>query len=387
MSWTLDGRPVRRVLVTRLRYLGDIAMATVVPAALRRGDPGLELGFLCEAAYAPLLTGQPDLTRVHALGARRRGPDAAARRAGHDGGETGRAGGTLAMVRELRDARYDLAVDLFFNPRSAWLLRLAGIPARIGGATSASRRWLYTHRATAPPIAERPRFHAAAGGGLGEHLGRLGPLRHGDGRPFLDWFEDMVPPGTAAPRVARPPLGPRLRAMLAGLGARPGGYLLLAPAATWPAKEWPAEHWRTLAALLADAGRIVVVLSPPGGPGRWAPLAAAIPGGCGGLLAPLPLADALAVVGAARALVSVDGGVMHAAVAMGIPTVALFGPTDPAIWFPYGELGPYRVLAIRPHCHPCDRHSCDRFVCLPDLAPARVFDAVAAIVADVRGGA
>jgi ADP-heptose:LPS heptosyltransferase len=84
------------------------------------------------------------------------------------------------------------------------------------------------------------------------------------------------------------------------------------------------------------------------------------------------LTDALAVVAAAGQLVSVDGGIMHAAVAMGVPTVALFGPTDPGAWFPYERLGPYRVLATRPHCHPCGLHACDAFICLPDLDPATV---------------
>ena len=79
MSWELAGRQLDRVLIGRLRYLGDVAMSTVVLAALRRGDPQLELGYLCEAPYAPLLTAHPDLARVHALAVRRRGADAKAR--------------------------------------------------------------------------------------------------------------------------------------------------------------------------------------------------------------------------------------------------------------------------------------------------------------------
>ena len=140
MSWRLDGRPLRRVLVTRLRYLGDIAMATVVLQALRRGDPTLELGFLCEAGHAPLLADHPLLQRVHALGSRRRGRDATQRAAQQAAAAPAAARGTLGTAWELRRTGYDLAVDLFFNPRSAWLLRLAGIPARIGGTTSRSRR-------------------------------------------------------------------------------------------------------------------------------------------------------------------------------------------------------------------------------------------------------
>jgi ADP-heptose:LPS heptosyltransferase len=72
---------------------------------------------------------------------------------------------------------------------------------------------------------------------------------------------------------------------------------------------------------------------------------------------------------------------MHAAVAMRIPTVALFGPTDPRLWFPYERLGPYRVLATRPACHPCHRHTCDAWICLPELPVSDVAAAVAGLPA------
>jgi ADP-heptose:LPS heptosyltransferase len=379
MSWEIDGRPVRRLLVTRLRYLGDIAMSTVVLAALRRGDPQLEIGYLCEEGFGPLLAGHPDVHRLHLLRSRRGGADAKARTR-TDGPATG-ARGAAPMVLALRGTRYDLAVDLFFNPRSAWLLRLAGIPRRIGGTTG-SRRRLYTHLALAPPPGAGPDFARVAPGGLGDHLARLAPLRHRpSGRGALDWLTDTFAPGELRPRVATPAIaGTRVETLLGGLGTAAGGYTLLAPAATWPTKAWPAPHWRDLArGLVAAADRPVVVLCPPSGPDGLPGLAAAIPVGRGGLLPPLPLVDALRVVGGAARLVSADGGIMHAGVAMAVPTVALFGPTDPALWFPYEGFGPFRVLATRPPCSPCHRHQCDAFICLPDLRPAAVLAAVAAL--------
>jgi heptosyltransferase-1 len=207
-------------------------------------------------------------------------------------------------------------------------------------------------------------------------------LRHRpSGRPFLDWLVDAFAPGELRPRVNTPAIaGSPVESLLAGLGATAGAYTLLAPAATWPTKAWPAPHWRDLAQGLVAAGEpVTVVLCPPGGSEGLPGLAAAIPPGRGGLLPPLPLADALRVVGGAARLVSADGGIMHASVAMGVPTVALFGPTDPALWFPYEGLGPFRVLATRPPCSPCHRHACDAFICLPDLLPAAVLAAVAAL--------
>ena len=388
MSWLLDDRPLRAILVTRLRYLGDVAMATVVPEVLRRGDAQLDLGFLCEEAHAPVLAGQPSLRRVHVLRTRRRSEDARARAASADprtiavapilpedcepagGAHVGLPHGGGGMVRELRTARYDLAVDLLFNPRSALLLRLGGAGARIGGRAGWRRR-LYTHLAGPEALDADPALRRLAPGGLGDHLSRLAPLRHGPpGLPFLAWYRQEYAGGPARPRVARPPLGQgAARRALTALGvAGGGGYVLLAPGATWPAKEWPVARWERLIALLAERqGRPIVLLSPPLRAELYAPLAAAVPAGRGGLLPPLPLVEVLRAVGGATALVTVDGGIMHAAVAMGRPTVALFGPTDPAIWFPYPGRPDQRVLLTAPACHPCDRHDCGAFVCLPSL--------------------
>ena len=84
------------------------------------------------------------------------------------------------------------------------------------------------------------------------------------------------------------------------------------------------------------------------------------------LLAPAPLRQFLSLIAAARAVVTVDGAVAHAAVALGRPTVALFGPTDPTVWFPYAPFGPYRVVHARTRCGACagraGAHDCMRAI-------------------------
>jgi ADP-heptose:LPS heptosyltransferase len=158
-------------------------------------------------------------------------------------------------------------------------------------------------------------------------------------------------------------------------------YILFAPGATWASKHWPVEHWLTLTRLLVERSQLPqVVLAPPGGD-RFKAIGDSLPSGQGGMLPELALADALRVVGGAALVISVDGGIMHAAVAMGRATLALFGPTSPSIWFPYEASGLFRVLATRPSCHPCDRLECDEFICLPDLTPATVADTAAELLA------
>ena len=80
---------------------------------------------------------------------------------------------------------------------------------------------------------------------------------------------------------------------------------------------------------------------------------------------------------AAAAVVAVDGGIVHAAVALGRPTIALFGPTVPPIWFPYETFGPYRVLHAGVSCGDCDRVQCASRKCMTALAPLDVHAALA----------
>jgi heptosyltransferase-1 len=367
MTWLVGDKPVSALLVTRLRYLGDVVMSTVVCEALRAGDPQLRIGYLCEAAHGEILADQPHISRLHLLGVARRGADARARGTTATTNRAGDANGVLRgwpMIRELRRARYDAAVDLFFNPRSAWLLWMSGIGVRIGG-TRRWRRHLYTHTVLRDDVNEAaPQLPLLAPGGLGEHMCRLAPLTHAEsGQDFLSWIGDHFAPGQ---------LRPQLRSTATPLsGAEP--YFVLAPGATWPAKEWSVEQWRGLVQALASApGPRLKILIPPGRTAQWGGLAAGLPASRVEVLPEMSLPAIKDLLAGAAALVSVDGGVMHMAVALGRPTLALFGPTDPEIWFPYESMGPFRVVALAPDCHPCDRHHCDAFVCLPELSVARV---------------
>ena len=103
-----------RILVTRLRYLGDVILTTPAVAALKSRYPEARIGYLTEESFAPVLEGNPHIDEIVTT-----------------------AGGFLATVTNIRKRRYTAAIDLFYNPRSAWLLYLARIPVRVGG----TRRW------------------------------------------------------------------------------------------------------------------------------------------------------------------------------------------------------------------------------------------------------
>jgi len=355
-----------------------VVMATPLLEVLRKGDPDLRLGFLAEKGHGQVLQGHPCLTHLHLLETPRRGSDARAR-ASASGDDQLQGLSPFEMLFSLRDKQYDLVVDLFFNPRSAWLLRLAGIPQRISG-TRGSRRLLYSHNII--PSLSPGRFKElfdAVPGGMGEHLGRLAPLVHVEsGLDFLSWFQREYKGVNLGPNLPRefwlPKTPEYLESFADFFSNKP---IVLAPGATWSSKEWPVSHWgKLIEGLLDQTDRPLLVVQPPGNGTSWADLGLKIPASRGGLMPVLDLSEVLGVLSHAGVLVSVDGGVMHTAVGLGIPTIGLFGPTDPNLWFPYSNAGPFCVLTSEAHCAPCHLHQCDNFICLPDLKPGQVLESV-----------
>jgi ADP-heptose:LPS heptosyltransferase len=109
--------------------------------------------------------------------------------------------------------------------------------------------------------------------------------------------------------------------------------VILHPGAGSAAKVWPG--FPALARRLRDAAWPLVVVA---GPADRAAVAAVLAAGIGdGLIArEWALPRLAALFAEARALVGHDSGLSHLAAAVGCPTLALFGPTDPRVWAPVG---------------------------------------------------
>jgi ADP-heptose:LPS heptosyltransferase len=95
------------------------------------------------------------------------------------------------------------------------------------------------------------------------------------------------------------------------------------------------------------------------------------------LLPVLPLRQLASVQQHLRVFVSNDCGVMHLAVAAGTPTIGLFGPSQPRIWFPYHQSGGHLALWHEIECRPCHKNFCPlgHLDCQNKLLPERVLAA------------
>lgn len=286
-----------RILVTRLRFLGDIVLSTPLLDTLRERFPEARIEYLALAPHAEVLRGHPSVDQLHVLPA------------------SPAFGDLLAAVRALRRGpRIDWAIDLFSNPRSAVIVALSGALNRVGSARGVRSR-VYQHRR------RRPEGNRSA---IRHHLDKLVPLL-GELPP-----ERPTSLGVDPKRI--------------GQGTWSGfeGFTLVHPGSTWPEKAWLQERWPALIRAL-DPGRFgkIAVISPPGDRAVGERVAAT----AGVALVPeLSIPELSSLLTTARCYVGNDGGVLHMAVAHGVPTVGLFGPTEPDIWFPYERFGPFKVV-------------------------------------------
>jgi lipopolysaccharide heptosyltransferase I len=290
--------PPPSVLVVRLGALGDIVHALPLAAALRAAAPASRIDWLVDVRHRAILDHVDGLDAVIAIDTRRAaGPT-----------------GVVPVVRRLRAAAYDVAVDAQGLIKSALLAHLAGARRVVGLATRHLReppaRWAYDD--TVVPAGVHVVDKAIA---LARALGAP------DGPPRFA----LRPAATDAVERARRSLG-----LTAG---QP--FVVLNPGAAWPNKRWPADRFGALARRVhARHGWPSVVTWGPGEERLAAEVvAAAHAGGPAGIAAAAPptaLGELIALVAAARLVVSGDTGPLHLAAAVGTPIVGLYGPTDPA---------------------------------------------------------
>ena len=334
----MSDRP-EKILALQFKYFGDAVMLSPALRALRAQYPHSEIHLLAPEDTAPLFAQLSWLTQVWAMPRRR-----------------GRAtlGLTWPMLRALRRERFDRSVDFATNDRGAILSRLIGAKERLGWDEPGGflgRKYCYTHRVAPPadPVHESARLaHLLAGW-------RVPP-------PASLRAEIRADPALAA---AAQKVLPFDRAVCCHV------------ASSQPKKEWPLAHWAEFHRLATATGRQLVFTTARGRREaalmeeltKLAPQASVLP-----LIADLPLF--LAVLARAGMFISGDTGPLHFAAGLGVPTISLYGPTDPARWAPLGE----RHQVLTGGTCDCDRHGAVCTAprpCLAEIPPQRVAAALA----------
>jgi lipopolysaccharide heptosyltransferase II len=344
----------RRILLVRLRLIGDVVFTTPLIRAIRRQLPDAHLAYLVEPAALPVIRGNPHLSEI--VVAPRRGGVA-------------RIVDDVRLAARLRRHRFDVAVDLHGGPRAAWLTWASGAPMRIG-YRSTGRRWMYTHAVErAPDLGPR---HSVL-----NQWDLLAPLGIGPADPARDAIE-IVPDPDAVVEVDR-----RLREL--GIDAAHELAVVHVSAGN-PFRRWPAESFVELVVRLASADRrrrILLTSGPSDRPAARRVAEAARARLDGAEQVPetgdFGLAELRALVDRAAVYIGGDSGPLHVASASTTPIVGLFGPTLAERSMPWRDArwSAEAVDAGPLPCRPCNQRECvtHDFRCLTSIAAQQVVDA------------
>lgn len=347
-----------RILLVRLRLIGDVVLTTPLLSALKSAFPLARLTYVVEPQAAPIVARNPHLEAV-VVAPRRRGW----RRVADD----------VRIAAGLRRQRFDVAIDLHGGPRSAWLVYASGAPRRVG-YTIAGRTWMYTD------AVDRPR------GLRGRHsvenqwdlIARLHPSLARRPRRDTDPVE-MPDDPTAAAKVAE-----RLRAASLDQTAT---LVVIHVGAGNEFRRWPEEAFAELVAglMATDTNRRIILTTGAGQTAtartvldRAAGLAA-LPDGAVVAMCDLGLDELRALVGRAALFIGNDSGPMHIAATTPTPIVGLYGPTLAGTWAPWRDPSAVSELVDNGPlpCRPCDQRKCEPgdFRCLRRLPATRVIEA------------
>lgn len=341
----------RRILIIRLSALGDVMMASGLIPSLRQTYPDAHIAWLTETPAAPLIRQHPLLDEVIVWPRNQWQKLWRERRFAALWQEMKR------FRRELRERRFDLALDAQGLLKSGLWGWLSGAPRRIGLRAREGAQWLATERLD-PPSKADPRIGAEYRA-LARYVGAPDEAYQLDLR-----FDDAT--------------RQRAREALAALGVQ-GPFAVLCPFTTRPQKHWFEDRWSALAERLAMHGITPVLLGGPADREAAARICAAAPSVVD-LAGRLPLDQSVALIADAGLLIGVDTGLTHAGSAYRIPTVALFGSTRP-----YADADSPRtaILYDALPCSPCRRNpTCDgRFDCMRAHTVDRVFTQAQALLA------
>ena len=336
---------IRRILVSRLRFMGDIILTTPLVSALNEHYPEAKIDYLAEPPYIELLKNNPKISGLISFD----------RKLYSQLSVINSIKAQWKLIRILRQKKYDLAIDLFGIPRSAWLMWLTGAPIRVGGCFR-YRSHLYTycfnHKKNWTTAID---FHQLA-------LNRIGILPALSKPEIfltkneLEWAKNYIDKRGFDPN--KPIIG-------------------IYPGATWPAKIWPIQRFVQLANQIAKnlEGQIFIVVGPDDKSLIEKMFFNQNPKVIVGDL--LNLRKLAAVIYYCDLFISNDCGPMHIAPAVSTPTIGIFGPGDPLVWFPYDRIKGHRVIIKDIDCRPCNQNECSiQHQCMTKISVEEVYISV-----------
>ncbi|MBN2209055.1 MAG: glycosyltransferase family 9 protein [Candidatus Coatesbacteria bacterium] len=355
----------KRFLVIKLGSIGDVVHALPAVSLLRKLYPDAVIDWLVEPKSASILDDFPHISSRIVI-------DTKQWRRAFLRHPLRVLSEIRQLIARLKRARYDASIDLQGLLKSsiwAWVSKSRlrfGFPSRecrerLSARLNNRKCW---HTTDATHVVEKLCSMAWA---TAEELGDAEPAR--ELRPCEDLKWDI-----AVKDVARQQFGEFLKTK----AVRDGDLLVgINPCAGWATKRWSASNFARMirTAQESDDGRRAhfMLLYGPGEEGYAEDVIRHLGDNVGDSVFLAPPSDIpllCAMLDACDVVVSGDTAVLHIAAALGRPTVALFGPSDPARNGPFGNRS--IIVQHRIACGPCYKRECKNMACIKNISPTRV---------------
>lgn len=323
-----------RILIRATNWVGDAVMCIPALHAVRARHPRAHIAILARPWVA-------DIYRAQGLADEILNFEHAGRHKGFAGIER--------LAGELRAQQFDVALLLQNAFEAAWIAKRANIGERIGYARD-GRSWLLTKAVPVPRPGEIPAHETYY---YLELVRRAG---------WLDPAHPQKPPDAAPPSIrlnVSDAARTKAESFLIQAGAKAGTFrVAVAPGAAYgSAKCWPTERYAALADRLAgEFGASVILFGSPGERNVAERIAAQMQHRPVMLAGKTSIGDLPALFSCCQLFVGNDSGAMHVAAAVGLPLVAVFGPTDPFGTRPATER--LTLVQEKVSCSPCFLRHC-----------------------------
>ncbi len=331
-----------KILVRVTNWVGDLVMATPALAGIRKSRPDAEITALVRPPLDMLLTGNPAIDHLMPLD----------RRGKHSG-----PGGLVRAVGDIRGKKFDTAILLQNAFEAALLAFLANIPERIGYATDG--RGILLTKGVKVSNETKKKHQVYYYLDLIEKLG----LKMDGHTPKLYLLREEINSAWE---------------LLNKFGIKKGDIIVgINPGAQYGiAKRWHPERFGQAADRLAKkTGAKVIVFGGHSETDTAGVVQASMKEHAVNLAGKTSLRELMALIKTCSVFITNDSGPMHIAAALDVPTVAVFGSTDPAATGPFNKKS---VVVREPvTCSPCFKRTCPykHYACLERITAARVFKA------------
>ncbi len=320
--------------------MGDILVASPLLPNLRRAFPGSYIAFLVDRKFSEVLKGNPFIDELVEFDRQSIARSRGLRRVLME----------IAFLKRIRLERFDTVFDLLGSLRTAILSVASGARERVG-YTYRVRELFYNRRV----LARNPQY-------VVEY--NLDSLRRLD-IPVHD-REIYLPSSELDESFANDWLSKR------GIN-KEGPIVGLFPGGGWESKRWPLEHFSRLGDMLvSDLKARVLVMGGPQERDSVRRIASSMSQERHEVM-DLPLSRFAALVSRLDLFVSNDSGPRYLAVAAGIPSIGLFGPTDATNANPPFPI--HRAITYGGDCLVCNRLTCPDRTCMREISPEMVFEA------------